>query len=353
MSILNIQDLGKSYNGKDWAVQHFGLNVSSERIIALLGESGSGKTTVLRLIAGFEEADHGSIIMHGRLVSSKETHLAPEKRGIGMVFQDYALFPHLSVKDNILYGLFKLKKSEALKKLQEVLELTGLVGMEHRYPHQLSGGQQQRVALARAIAPSPLILLLDEPFSNIDSMMKEDLRNELKDILRKTGITVLFVTHDTQDALSMADEVVLMQHGQVLQTDSPQRIFEQPLSVDVARFFGAVNVVSMRRNGNKWTSAFGAVIQSINNDLEDALLLVIRPQAFIINDDATEDSFVVDIIDNQFYGEYRMLRCVPIGHMQQLIVKVKPSMDQQEGKLHLSIDNESIIVLKTATKNDK
>ena len=176
----------------------------------LLGASGSGKTTVLRVIAGFQAIDHGEIYIREQLVSKHGKTLAPEQRQVGIVFQDYALFPHLSVLDNVTFGLRKLSKEAASIQALDLLELVGLAGFEHRYPHELSGGQQQRVALARALAPQPHLLLLDEPFSNLDPALRERLAMDLRDLLKRHGTTALLVTHDQHEAFALADSVGVM-----------------------------------------------------------------------------------------------------------------------------------------------
>jgi len=344
--MLEIKELGKTYNGKDWVVQDFHLSVAPQKIIALLGESGSGKTTVLRIIAGFESPSKGSVSFNGREISSTGFHLSPEKRGVGMVFQDFALFPHITVKENILYGLFKKKKPEAIKRVDEVLALVGMQGLEQRYPHQLSGGQQQRVALARALAPEPSVLLLDEPFSSIDGVMKEELRNDLKSILRKAGITVLYVTHDTQAALSMADEIVLMRQGKMLQYGSPRQIYEHPQSVEAASFFGLVNVLEIKQSENKWRTSFGLDIAVDAASQTEPTLIAIRPQSFVINQESFEGSFIVDIVDNQYYGEYRLLHCRPESSNQILLVRAPSFIDQPAGKFHIGIVPGSVILIK-------
>lgn len=223
--MLTIQSLSKSYDkGKNFALDDVTIDLKAGDVCAIVGESGSGKTTLVRLIAGLERPDEGSISLNGKVIASDKKFVQPEKRKIGLVFQEYALFPHLTIEENILYGISKLKNKK--KRAQEMLDLVGLSDLGKRYPHQLSGGQQQRVALARALAPEPSLLILDEPFSNLDAMLRMQLRNEVFDIIKKTGVTVLFVTHDTQDALSVADEIMILQNGKVIQKDAAETICE-------------------------------------------------------------------------------------------------------------------------------
>jgi iron(III) transport system ATP-binding protein len=241
---LEIKNLTKSFDqGKITALDGISFSVNPGDICAVVGESGSGKTTLIRLIAGLEEVDYGEIFIQNKLVASVKKTVKPEKRDVGMVFQEYALFPHLSVIENIVYGISKSKSKK--NKALEVLELVGLQGYEKRYPHELSGGQQQRVALARALAPSPSVLILDEPFSNLDTMMRHRLRNEVFNIIKKTGVTAIFVTHDTQDALAVADEILILQHGKLVQKDEASALYKKPQSIYVASLFG--NTVQLNK----------------------------------------------------------------------------------------------------------
>lgn len=235
--LLSVKKLGKSYDwGRHWALRDCSFSLQAGQIYAIVGESGSGKSTLARLIAGLEQVDEGQIFLRGREVASERKALPPEKRGVGMVFQDYALFPHLTVAQNVAYGL--AKGAAARKRSADLLDLVGLASMGDRYPQELSGGQQQRVALARALAPEPSLLILDEPFSNLDVMLRHQLRNELFNILKKTGVTALFVTHDTQDALSVADEILILRAGRLVQKDQARKLYQQPESIYVASLFG-------------------------------------------------------------------------------------------------------------------
>lgn len=214
---IEIKDLYFKYaNSKIDTINNFNVDIKKGEILAVLGESGSGKSTILRIIAGLENAYKGSIkIGHNEVYSSKK-FVEPENRGIGMVFQDYALFPHITVKKNIQYGLKGMSKSEKEKIAMDMLTLVNLVDHKDKYPYELSGGQQQRVAIARAIAPKPEVLLLDEPFSNLDANLQEKIREEIKEILIKSGITSIFVTHDRSDAKALADKFVKLKDGKMI-----------------------------------------------------------------------------------------------------------------------------------------
>ncbi|MFG6119739.1 MULTISPECIES: ABC transporter ATP-binding protein [Thalassobacillus] len=211
---IQIKDLCFSYtNQGDKTINNFCLEIEQGEIISILGESGSGKSTVLRLLSGLETPTKGTISIGGKIVTDDRTFILPEKRGIGMVFQDYALFPHMTVAENIQFGLKGYSRSEKKKRIDEVLELVNMEKFKKRYPHELSGGQQQRIALARALAPEPSLLLLDEPFSNLDADLQIKIREELKQIIKKTGITSIFVTHDREDSRAIADRIITMRDG--------------------------------------------------------------------------------------------------------------------------------------------
>ncbi|WP_026476922.1 ABC transporter ATP-binding protein [Alkaliphilus transvaalensis] len=241
--MYDIQLIGvsKTYTGSnEAAVKELSLNVERGSIVTLLGPSGCGKTTTLRLIAGFERANKGQIILAGKTVSDKNTWIPAEKRGIGMVFQDYALFPHLNVFDNIAFGY---RESDKVKRVLEVLDLVGLNGYEKRYIHELSGGQQQRVALARALARRPAVVLLDEPFSNLDADLRVAMRLEVKRIIKEAGATAIFVSHDQKDALAISDQIVVMRKGIVQQIGTPREIYQYPENKFVASFVGQSNLI--------------------------------------------------------------------------------------------------------------
>ncbi|RDY29144.1 ATP-binding cassette domain-containing protein [Romboutsia weinsteinii] len=215
--MLKINNLYFKYkNSKEDNIKDFNLEIEKGEIVSILGESGSGKSTMLRIIAGLEDAYKGKITISESVVYDENISIEPEKRGIGMVFQDYALFPHMNVSKNIMFGLKKMDKTQREKKMLEMLRLVNLEEYKDKYPHELSGGQQQRIAIARAIAPSPSILLLDEPFSNLDANLQSKIRTELKEIIQKANITSIFVTHDKEDAKALADKVVVLEKGEII-----------------------------------------------------------------------------------------------------------------------------------------
>ncbi len=219
---MDIKNLQFSYpNSSVKTIDNFSFTVEKGEVISILGRSGSGKSTLLRLIAGLEMPAGGSFTLNGKKMFCEKTFQQPEKRGIGMVFQDYALFPHMSVEENIVFGLPKMSRQDKKNRAQEVLELVELIGFEKRYPHQLSGGQQQRVALARAMAPQPELILLDEPFSNLDTDLQVKIRGDLRRILKKAQTTAIFVTHNQNDAHALADRIVKVKDGKIDQIGRP------------------------------------------------------------------------------------------------------------------------------------
>jgi iron(III) transport system ATP-binding protein len=234
---LNLTDVSLAY-GQTEIVHKVSLSLSKGEIGCLLGPSGCGKSTLLRAIAGFESVKAGSITMTGRTLSSSDLNVPTEKRNIGMVFQDIALFPHMTIAENIVFGIKKWSASEKKERVRELLELVGLPGVENRYPHSLSGGQQQRIALARAMAPKPDLLLMDEPFSGLDANLRETLVPEVRDILKQEGICAILVTHDQMEAFSMADKIAVMQDGTIQQWGTAFNIYHEPKTRFVADFIG-------------------------------------------------------------------------------------------------------------------
>lgn len=238
MNYINSKNLFFKYrNSVEDVLKNVNFNANKGEITAIIGESGSGKSTLLRILAGLEVPQKGELSINDRVLIDEEIFIPVEKRGIGMVFQDYALFPHLSVEKNILFGIDKIDKKMAQKRICEVLDLVSMKEFIKRYPYELSGGQQQRVALARALAPKPEVILLDEPFSNLDANLQGKIRNELKAILKTTGETAVFVSHDKDD-LEIADRVVILYMGEVIQTGTPEEIFKNPKNEYVRHILG-------------------------------------------------------------------------------------------------------------------
>ncbi len=284
------------------AVDGVDLVLRAGRIGALLGPSGCGKTTLLRLLAGFERPDAGAIVIAGETVAGPGRHVPPERRRIGMVFQDYALFPHLGVAANVGYALGR-RPDRA--RVEEVLELVDLAGLGDRRPHELSGGQQQRVALARALAPAPAVILLDEPFSNLDAALRDRVRSEVRDILRAAGVTALLVTHDQEEALSLADTVAVMDAGRIRQTGTPEEVYGTPASRWVAEFLGEIDVLPGRAHGGSATCALGRV--PVSEDVEGAVEVLIRPESVTVGMHRDEGEHDAVVVDRTFYGHDQLI----------------------------------------------
>ena len=257
------------------ALSDFNLRIPQGQFVALLGPSGCGKTTALRLIAGFSHPNAGVIRIGGRPVYAEGRSVPPEKRRVGMVFQEGALFPHLTVEQNIAYGLSKEDDRE--RRIREVVTLTGLDGLRERMPYELSGGQQQRVALARALAPRPELLLLDEPFSNLDPALREQVRRDVMDILRRSGITAVFVTHDQEEAMYVGDSIAVMNRGRVEQQGTPYDIFHNPRSKFVAEFIGMVDFLPARWEDGRIATAIGATDRPEPPEGSGVLEAMVRP----------------------------------------------------------------------------
>lgn len=279
MNVLTIKGLRKRYPGaRQDAIHDVSLRVGEGEVLALVGESGSGKTTLLRLIAGLEIATAGEIEIGNRVVSSDRTFVPPEQRGVGLVFQDYALFPHLTVARNVAYGLAKWPRTARRERAREVLALVGLESLGERYPHELSGGQQQRVALARALAPEPTLILLDEPFSNLDAALKARLRDEVGDLVRRAGTTAIFVLHDSEDALALGDRIAIMRNGTIWQADTPQVVYACPRDGYVARFFGETNLIPATGTSSGYETALGLCPVPTSNQNLGATTIALYPE---------------------------------------------------------------------------
>lgn len=318
MASVTITGVTKTF-GKITVLQEFNQKFENGEFITLLGPSGCGKTTMLRLIAGFEKPSTGVMYIGDKLVSGPTEFLPPEKRGIGMVFQSYAIWPHMNVFDNVAYPLKiqKVAKDEIEKRVEKILKIVHLDQYSSRFPSELSGGQQQRVALGRALVAQPEILLLDEPLSNLDAKLREEMRYEIKEITKELNITVIYVTHDQIEAMTMSDRIVLINKGVVQQVASPQEIYSKPKNLFVANFVGKVDLIKGVAKGDKIY---------LNNSNEQTLpnkdghngnvVVAIRPENVLLSDDGNLSAKVF----SKFYlGDYNDLR-VEVG--QENILRI-------------------------------
>ena len=293
--IIRARSLEKTY-GNEAVLTDFNLDVWKGSIFGILGVSGSGKTTALRLLAGFENPDSGIIEMYDKIVYDEETNIPPEDRNIGMVFQDYALFPHLNVEKNIGFGLTSKEINKG--RLEEVLEMCNLKQYRNKFPQDISGGQQQRVALARALAPKPDVVLLDEPFTSLDAHMARDLRDEVVSLLRETETTAIIVTHDQEEALSVCDIVSVLEDGKVMQSATPQEIYLNPVSQNVANSVGDPNILSGVLRDGRVTTKLGTFVCAFDGRLN----VSIRPECILLELDSR--------------GMYQVKDCIFYGHDQ-------------------------------------
>ncbi|MEM1296821.1 MAG: ABC transporter ATP-binding protein [Verrucomicrobiota bacterium] len=260
---LAYHHVSKTYpNSKSPAVRDVSLRVKKGLILTLVGESGSGKTTLLRLAAGLEAPDQGEVRIGEEIVASDSLWVPPEKRGIGLVFQDGALFPHLTVSQNICYGIKRWSNDDQSATVDRMLSMVGLSGFNERFPHELSGGERQRLAIARALAPEPKVVLLDEPFSNLDPSLRRSMRDEIRRILNKVEATAILVTHDTDDALAIGDRIAIFRDGEIEQIGTPAEIYGKPKNAYCAQLFGPANHVALNGEKPRWVRPENMVMQS-------------------------------------------------------------------------------------------
>ncbi len=285
-SVVVLRDVVRRYDAAAPALDGLSLTVAEGEILALLGPSGSGKTTALRLIAGFERPDAGEVWIAGRQVAGGGVWIPPEARGVGMVFQDYALFPHLTAAENVSFGLHCLNWFDRSPRTDEALDLVGMRDFAGRYPHELSGGQQQRVALARALAPRPFAVLLDEPFSDLDADLRAYLRDEVRGILKQTKTSAIFVTHDQHEALLLGDRVGLLCAGRIEQVDTPEGIFHNPRSRFVAAFFGRADFVPATVTPKGLETEIGLIPQHAPLAPDTPVEVLVRPDDVTVAADA-------------------------------------------------------------------
>lgn len=292
------------------ALEDISFGLSRGEVVCLVGQSGCGKSTLLRVIAGIERPDKGRVMLDGREISGPHAYVEPEERGIGFMFQDYALFPHLNVTDNILFGLKRLGRRAARERCGEIIERLGLHKLARRFPHMLSGGEQQRVALARALAPQPQILLMDEPFSNLDRGLREGIRVETISLLRELGTTVIMVTHDPEEALSSGDRVVLMRSGNIVQIGTGSDLYDNPASAYAAEFFSTFNKVQGACWGGFLETPLGRFEAPGFADGDEATVYI-RPSCLRLNGEG--DGFDCTVVD-----------CALMGEIEQTVLSLAP-----------------------------
>ncbi|GAT83561.1 putative Fe(3+) ions import ATP-binding protein FbpC 1 [Streptomyces sp. F-3] len=320
---LHVEGLTKSYGAGEPVLRGLGLAVPAGALAAVLGPSGCGKTTLLRIVAGFLRADGGTVRLGGRLLSGPGVHLPPERRRIGIVPQEGALFPHLSVARNVAFGLTGVDRGERRRRTGELLDLVGLAGYGDRMPHELSGGQQQRVALARALAPKPRLVLLDEPFNALDSALRAGVRSDVRAALRATGATALLVTHDQQEALSTADLVAVMRDGAVAQCDTPQNLYRNPADPWVARFVGEAVLLPGTVDGDGTArTALGPVPLAAPAHGLRAGTVLLRPEQLRLTGPDMDGTARGTVTDVRYHGHDAMVTVDLEGHDTPVDVRI-------------------------------
>ncbi|MCG7333718.1 ABC transporter ATP-binding protein [Sporosarcina sp. ACRSM] len=354
-SYLKLENIRKSFN-KTEVVKDLSLEIKEGEIMSFLGPSGCGKSTTLNMIAGFLEVDRGKIEVAGESVHL----LPPHKREMGMVFQNYALFPHMTVFDNVAYGLKirKVKKQEIRKRVLEGLEMVRLAGYENRYPKELSGGQQQRVSLARALVIKPKLLLLDEPLSNLDAKLRQEMREEIVDIQKKVGITTIFVTHDQEEALAISDRIAVMYDGRIEQVDIPSAIYNNPKTDFVSEFIGEVNqvkgkVLEVYKDNKSKILFFGKELIIPSDSSQDTMLnFFIRPEKVqIVNFRNTEEDTGIEMkVDKKMFLGARTRYFLKVNG-EQLIADISntvlnPSQIQEESTVIVHLNPDDLLLRK-------
>ncbi len=337
-NVLTIQKLSKKF-GERFAVNQASWSAQSGQIICLLGHSGCGKTTMLRLIAGLETPTEGSIQLERKVLWDPYQQVQVEERNIGFVFQDYALFPHLSVLENVMFGLKKIPKHERQSIAENALKHVSMSHHIHSYPHTLSGGEQQRVALARALAPKPHVLLMDEPFSNLDHRLRDQIRQSTIDILKQTSTTTIIVTHDPEEALQIADQIILMHQGKIIQSGTPKQLYFQPKTLFAARYFSDLNEIKTQIQDQQLHTIFGNIDIPKHLTSNNEIRCYFRPHQLRVNRIKTENSLAAKIISSNFLGYSQLLKLKIEAEDKVLSAYVEYSQHYDQAEtVYLSLD---------------
>jgi iron(III) transport system ATP-binding protein len=348
---LNVENISASYDGAKSVLDGVSFSLQEGELGCLLGPSGCGKTTILRAISGFQDLLTGQISLHNRIISGPQLSLSPEQRNVGMVFQDHALFPHLNIAQNVAFGLHKLKPTERQKRTTDMLELVGMSERQNNYPHELSGGQSQRVALARAIAPQPKLLLMDEPFSNLDAELRESLGHEVRVLLKELGITAIMVTHDQHDAFALGDKIGVMSAGQLMQWGHPFDLYHGPTNRFVANFIGdGIFVPGHMAEADMVISSFGEIRgepvgpSMVGREVD----LLIRPDDVIYN---PQSSMRGEVVRKAFKGAQTLYTLEMRGGGQ--LMSLVPSHDDYEigDIIGVSIEADHLVCFEKASNN--
>ncbi|MEE9327170.1 MAG: ABC transporter ATP-binding protein [Cocleimonas sp.] len=345
--MLEIKNTSVAY-GNNVVVKNASLQLEKGETGCFLGPSGCGKTTLLRAIAGFEPLKQGEILLNNKVVSNTGSHLAPEKRNIGMVFQDFALFPHLTIEDNIAFGMRKLKQFEKKSRVKQLLEMVSLGGFGTRYPHELSGGQQQRIALIRALAPKPDLLLMDEPFSSMDVELREELATEVRDILKHENITAIIVTHDQNEAFLVADKIGVMQDGELTQWAKGYDLYHEPANAFIADFIGQGVFIE---GEVLCQHSIKTAIATVHEKVPDQCKPGCKVNVFIRPDDVILDStsgLRATVVGREFRGANYLYRLELLDGSQVLTLEHSHHSHDIGDDVGVSLDLEHVIVFPLA-----
>ena len=342
---LTFENLSRRFGDKD-ALIDVTFSVEPGEVLCLLGPSGCGKSTLLRLIAGIDEPTGGRILMDGQEIAGPGRFVAPESRGIGLVFQDYALFPHLNALDNVMFGLDELPRDERRAVAGVALRRVGLAARTGSFPEMLSGGEQQRVALARAVVPRPRVLLMDEPFSNLDKRMRDTVRDNTVALLRETGATSIIVTHDPEEAMRIADRIVLMRAGRIVQIGAARELYRQPADLDAARFFCEINELAGTVRAGRVETALGTFPAAAIGEGE-AVAVCIRPQAFSLEPPTC--GVPARILQRRFIGAVDLFELAVRGIDQPVIARIRNAPPFGKGAdVGINVDPSEVLVFRAA-----
>src|SRR5687768_15262190 len=345
-SRLTLEDVSRRF-GRVTALEDVSLDIEPGEIVSLLGHSGCGKTTLLRVAAGVEVPSAGRVLVDGLEVASLEVFVPPERRSIGLMFQDYALFPHLSILRNVMFGLTALDRASREQEARAALARVGLDHLADSYPHEASGGEQQRVALARAIVPRPGIMLMDEPFSGLDSRLRDSVRGETLSVLREAGATALVVTHDPEEAMQMSDRIVLMRRGRIVQAGSAQDLYDRPQSLFVARFFSHLNELEGTMLSGRAVTRVGA-FEAAGRSEGEAVMVAIRPQGVRLAPVSTA-GIPGRIVSRHFLGEIELFDVAVEGSETYLVAKARAGDGLFPGaEVRVAFDPRDVLVFPAA-----
>jgi iron(III) transport system ATP-binding protein len=340
---MSFEHVSLAFGGME-AVNDVSFELQPGEIVCLLGPSGCGKTTLLRIAAGVERPQSGRVLLDGQLVAGNGTFVPPERRNVGLMFQDYALFPHLSIIDNVAFGLQNMDRAARLNEARNALKRVGMAAFEDNFPHSLSGGEQQRVALARALVPRPAVVLMDEPFSGLDQRLRDNVRHETLILLKETRASAMLVTHDPVEAMGMADRILLMRRGRLVQAGTPDELYRHPADPEAARFFCDFNEVRGQVKGGKVLTALGEFDASGLADGADALVMI-RPQGIRRVRQGDKNRWQGQVLDARFLGDFHDLSIQLQGMEQSLQVRVAAGEPVRKGDvLAFTIDNEHVLV---------